>query len=225
MVGRIVSCLSASVLLVLFSPILLTVSLAIFLTDGGMPFYISKRMGRFGTPFYIWKFRTMSVNASANGVNSTALNDTRITPIGKKLRRFKLDELPQLFNVLLGSMRFVGPRPNVEAERFLYTGDSSQIFCVTPGITDYASIVFSNEGEILKGSEDPDADYRRIIWPLKSRLGVFYAQNNNLISDFLLCLITLTSIFSRQYSLELVIRLLEFNGAGEHLLNSVRKTK
>ena len=119
------------------------------------------------------KLRSMIVNAEKSKVDSTSSNDPRITKIGKIIRKLKLDELSQLFNVFIGEMSLVGPRPNVKRETDLYTKVEKNLLSVKPGITDFASIIFSDESEILKNVDDPDISYNQLIRPWKSRLGLF----------------------------------------------------
>ena len=133
-------------------PLIIIFSLLIWLQDFKSPFYVADRVGKYGKLFKMIKFRSMIVNASSSGVDSTAEDDNRITNIGKIVRKFKIDEIPQLFNVFMGKMSFVGPRPNVLNETNLYSEIENKILTVRPGITDFSSIVFSDEGEILKGS-------------------------------------------------------------------------
>ena len=137
----------------------------------------------------------MIVNAESSGVDSTSSNDSRITKLGSYLRKFKLDEIPQLINVLFGQMSLVGPRPNVKRETDMYTNEEKLILNIRPGITDF-SIVFSDEGEILKGSKDPDLDYNKLIRPWKSRLAIFYIKNSTILIDIKIIYITVYSLFS-----------------------------
>ena len=153
--------------------ILLSVMLIVWLQDSHSPFYISPRVGQGGRMFRMVKLRSMAANADESEVDSTSANDSRITPVGHFIRRYKLDELTQLWNVLIGNMSLVGPRPNVERETRLYTAEERRLLTVRPGITDYASIVFSDEGAILKDEPDPDLSYNQLIRPWKSRLSLF----------------------------------------------------
>ena len=194
--------------LILLSPVFLIVLLLVWLHDGCSPVYISFRAGYRNTPFKMYKIRSMVVNASASGVDSTGNNDSRITPIGHFIRRYKIDELSQLLNVLLGDMSLVGPRPNVLRETSLYTAEESRLLSVKPGITDFASIVFSDEGKILENTIDPDLSYHQLIRPGKSRLGLFYIDHLNPILDCILIFITLESIFSRRLALRHIVALL-----------------
>ena len=152
--------------------------------------------------FNMVKLRTMVVNENKNKVDSTSKNDPRITKTGRYIRKFKLDELAQLFNVFTGDMSFVGPRPNVKRETDIYTDIEKQLLFFKPGITDIASIVFSDESEILSNVEDPDIGYNQLIRPWKSKLGLFYIRKQSFLLDMVIILITILSIFSRQIALK-----------------------
>jgi lipopolysaccharide/colanic/teichoic acid biosynthesis glycosyltransferase len=170
---------------------------AIWLQDFRSPFYIAPRMACGGGMFRMVKFRSMVVNADKIGGVSTAGSDRRITPIGQFVRKYKMDELIQLWNVLTGDMRLVGPRPQVKADADLYTAEERRMLTVRPGITDPASIVFSDEGEILKDDPDPDLLYNQIIRPWKSRLALAYIDHSSLSADIRLMALTAIAIFSR----------------------------
>lgn len=169
--------------LLILLPLLLVIALAIKLDSPGPVFYHGERVGKDGRLFRIFKLRTMVVNAEAIGASSTADDDPRITRTGKFLRQYKIDELPQLINVLLGQMSFVGPRPQVKWAVDLYTPEERLILSVPPGITDSASLMFHNEGEILKGSTDPDRDYMEKIHPEKVRLSLEYVRSRSFWLD------------------------------------------
>lgn len=188
--------------LVCTSPILVLTGLAIFLHDFGGPFYIATRVGLTGRPFRMVKFRSMVLKADRSGVTSTSVTDTRITPIGRLVRKCKLDELVQLWNVLIGEMSLVGPRPNVPSGVAVYTAEELRLLEVQPGITDFASIIFADEGEILEGKPDPDLAYDQLIRPWKSRLGLFYVSNCSLSLDLKLILLTLLALLSRGMALK-----------------------
>ena len=164
------------------------------------------------------KLRSMVVDADKTGVDSTKASDGRITPVGHFIRRFKLDELTQLVNVLVGDMSMVGPRPNVKRETDLYTPEEARLLSVRPGVTDYASIVFADEGDILDGQSDPDIAYNQLIRPGKSRLGLFYVDQSSSSVDILLCMLTALAIVSRRRALKGVQRLLAAQGAGMELV-------
>jgi len=191
---RLFDLLASLVGIVLFVPVFLICALLIKITTEGPVFYRGDRIGLNGRKFMILKFRTMVHNAEAIGGTSTSENDERITRVGKFLRERKLDELPQLFNILFGEMSFVGPRPQVEWAVKLYNNNERRLLSVRPGITDYASIAFRNEGEILKGSKDPDKDYLEKIAPEKIRLGLKYVDEHNLWVDIKIIFATLRAV-------------------------------
>lgn len=195
--------------LVATSPILLPVMALIYRQDGHSPFYVAPRVGKNGKPFRMVKLRSMVIHADKSGVDSTGENDNRITPLGRFVRRYKLDELPQLWNVFKGDMSLVGPRPNVERDVALYSETERELLSVRPGITDFSSIVFSDEGEILKDSEDPDLDYNQRIRPWKSRLGLAYVRHHNVVMDLQLIVLTVVAILSKPLALRGVQRLLQ----------------
>ena len=201
MIKRLVDILVALFGLLVVSLILLPIMFLVWKEDKRSPFYITARSGRNGTTFKMVKLRSMVVDADKSGVDSTSGNDMRITPIGHKIRRYKLDELIQLWNVLIGDMSLVGPRPNVKSETDLYTDVEKGLLLVRPGITDFSSIVFSDEGEILEGKDNPDLVYNQLIRPWKSRLGLIYIKNQSLLLDLQLILYTLVAIISKQKAL------------------------
>ena len=169
--------------ILIISPFLFIILFMVWKKDKSNPLYIAKRVGKNGKEFNLIKIRTMIINADKNNVDSTSVNDKRITKIGSRIRKYKIDELPQLFNIFLGHMSFVGPRPNVRRETNLYTDVESKLLKIKPGITDFASIIFSDEGSILEGSLDPDLTYNQLIRPGKSKLGLYYLKNNNILID------------------------------------------
>ncbi len=173
------------------------------------PFYVAKRVGKNEKIFLMIKFRSMIINASNTGVDSTASDDNRITGVGKIIRKFKIDEIPQLLNVLIGHMSIVGPRPNVIRETNLYSQEEKKILSIRPGITDISSIVFSDEGKILKGSPDPDIDYNQLIRPWKSRLALFYINNFSLVLDIKILIWTLLSMLNREKVLKIMSNFLD----------------
>ena len=194
--------------LIFFLPILLLISILIWKYDKKFPFYISARVGKNNILFNTIKFRTMIVDAEKTGIVSTSNKDLRITPIGHKIRKYKLDELTQLWNVLVGDMSLVGPRPNVKTETDLYTNIEKKLLSARPGITDFSSIVFSDEGDILEGSDDPDLKYNQIIRPWKSRLALIYIDNRTLMIDIKIIIWTVLGVFSKKYVLKNITNLL-----------------
>ncbi len=225
MAKRVADIILASIGLILCSPILLGAMLAVWLQDRHSPFYRAPRAGLNGQPFTMLKLRSMVVNADKSGVASTSSNDSRITAVGRFIRKFKLDEVSQLINVLRGDMSMVGPRPNLLREIERYTPEEKHLLSVRPGITDISSIVFADEGEILKGSENPDLDYDQLIRPWKSRLGLLYIEKRNLALDLELVFITALAILSRATALKQVARILERLGADPALREVSRREK
>ncbi len=177
--------------LAVLSPFLAATALAVKLEDGGPVFFRQMRVGRGGRAFRIWKFRTMVVDAEARGRAITVGADPRITRTGRFLRASKLDELPQLLNVVTGEMSLVGPRPEVPRYVDLYTDDQRSILGLRPGITDLASIKYRNESELLARAADPDAAYVREILPDKIRINQAYAARAGIGADVLVILATL----------------------------------
>jgi len=194
---RLFDVISALVGIIVLSPGLCLIAVLIKMGDGGPVFYRGERVGRGGRLFRIYKFRTMVVNAESMGASSTSEDDPRITRIGKCLRKYKLDELPQLINVLKGEMSIVGPRPQVQWAVDLYSPEEREILCVRPGITDMASIRFANEEEILRGSADPDKDYMEKIHPEKMRMSLEYVRNRSFAGDMKVIGLTIGAILKK----------------------------
>lgn len=198
-------------------PVLLVFMVMIWSQDFHSPFYIAPRVGRKGKPFRMVKLRSMVSNADKSGVASTSADDKRITRLGHIIRRYKLDEFSQLWNVLIGDMSLVGPRPNVESGVKLYTPQEKHLLDMRPGITDIASIVFSDEGQILEGSDDPDLKYDQVIRPWKSRLALLYVNKRDFLIDLQIIYLTLVAIFSREKALIGVQKVLTRIGADQQL--------
>jgi len=173
----------AAAALVLVFPLLLAIALIAKLSSPGPVLYRGKRVGLHGRPFLILKFRTMVLNAESLGGSATAADDPRLTQLGRFLRRYKLDELPQLLNVLKGEMSLVGPRPEVPKYVALYSPEEREILTVLPGITDWASIWNSNEAAVLEGSRNPEKTYEELIRPTKLTLQLQYVRNRSLSTD------------------------------------------
>ncbi len=180
--------------LVLLAPQLVALALLVKLGTRGPVFYRGVRVGWREKPFRIFKFRTMVVDAEKLGGASTPGDDPRVTPVGRLLRKYKLDELPQLFNVMKGEMSLVGPRPQVPWAVARYTQDERAVLHVRPGITDYASVRFRDEGEILRGSQNPDKDYFEKIHPEKMRLSLEYIRKQSLRLDCQILAMTLAAV-------------------------------
>ena len=197
MLKRTFDFLSSLVGLILVSPVLVTIAILIKREDGGPVFYRGVRVGRFGKTFRIFKFRTMVVDAEKKGGASTADDDPRITKVGKFIRKFKLDELPQLINVLKGEMSIVGPRPEVQMYVDMFTEEEKAILSVRPGITDWASIWNPDEGAILAGSPDPERTYMEKIRPEKIRLQLKYVRERSFLVDLRIIFETLKTVLKR----------------------------
>ena len=180
--------------LLLLSPLLLATAVLIRLGSLGPIFYRGMRVGLNGRLFRVFKFRTMVVHAEKLGGATTSADDPRVTPVGAFLRKYKLDELPQFLNVLTGDMSFVGPRPPVPSEAAEYDANARRLLTIRPGITDYASIRFRNEGDIVKGYPDPHKAYEELILPEKIRLGLRYVDHHNLWIDIRIILATLRAV-------------------------------
>jgi lipopolysaccharide/colanic/teichoic acid biosynthesis glycosyltransferase len=188
--------------LVASSPLLAIAMLAIWAQDGGTPLYRGIRVGRGNRDFRMAKLRSMHLDASSRGGTSTSKSDTRVTAVGRIVRRWKIDELPQFWNVLVGEMSLVGPRPNTRAGGVdRYTPAELHLLDMPPGITDLSSIVFADEGDILDGAADPDAAYDAMIRPWKSRLGLLYVDRRDFATDLRLLWLTTLAIIARPAAL------------------------
>ncbi len=196
MTKQVFDFLLALIGLIMLAPVLLACAALIKLTSKGLVFYRGVRVGLMGKPFRTFKFRTMTADAEKQGASSTHETDARITGIGAFLRKFKLDELPQLINVLIGDMSFVGPRPEVQKFVDMYTQEERIILTVRPGITDWSSIKFHNEGEIIAASDITDADeaYAKLIRPEKLRLQMKYVLERTFWIDIKIIFETLLTV-------------------------------
>lgn len=182
--------------LLLMSPLFALVALTILLAEGGPVLFVQKRVGLGGSIFSMYKFRTMVTNAEAIGGLVTVGEDKRVTRVGRFLRKAKIDELPQLLNVILGNMSLVGPRPEVPRYVELYTPEQREVLRLIPGITDPASIKYRNESDLLAGSPDPERTYIDEIMPDKIDLNLQYASRASVAADCLLVLGTLARLVS-----------------------------
>ena len=209
--------------LIASAPLVALAMALIWLHDFRSPLYIASRVGRGGKPFRMVKLRSMVANADQAGIDSTAANDVRITAVGRLIRACKLDEIGQLWNVLAGDMSLVGPRPNVDSETRRYTDIERRLLDAKPGITDFSSIVFADEGTILEHSADPDLDYNRLIRPWKSRLALIYVDNRSLGLDVALIAATAVALVSRRAAFAIVGRLLARLGAPEDVRAVARR--
>lgn len=204
--------------LVIAGPLMGGVAIAIWLHDRGNPIYAAKRCGRFGRNFTMLKFRTMVLDAERFGASSTGNRDPRITPVGHLIRAVKVDELPQLVNVLRGDMSLVGPRPNIDWAVASYSDEERELLSARPGITDLASIVFADEGEILADAKDPDLSYEQLIRPWKSRLGLLYVRHASAILNLKIIALTLLNAVDRPATLRRVSRIVHTLGGSPRLV-------
>jgi len=196
MIKRLFDIIVSFLGLVFLSPVFLIIGLMVKLDSEGPVFYRGVRVGRFGKQFRIFKFRTMVRDAEELGGPSTAADDPRLTRTGRFLRKYKLDELPQLISILRGEMSFVGPRPEVKMYVDMMSEEEKKIILsVKPGLTDLASLENMSEGERLRGSKDPEKDYLEKIRPTKIRLQKEYVKTRSFILDIKILLYTLWRIF------------------------------
>jgi len=194
---RIFDIISSFLGLLIIHPFLIVIGLIIKLHDFGPVFYKAPRVGKNGRVFKMFKFRTMVVNADKIGASSTTRSDSRITGIGRFLRKYKLDEIPQLINVFIGNMSIVGPRPEVKKFTDMFNAEEQAILSIKPGITDFASVWNSDEGKILEGAADPDKAYMELIWPEKKQLQLKYVREHSFLTDIKIIWLTLVAIFKR----------------------------
>jgi len=200
--------LVAFLLFIIVLPIIIIFSFLIYFEDKSNPIYLGKRVGKNFKSFNLFKLRSMKISKEV-GFQSTSVNDARILKVGRFIRSTKIDELPQILNVLLGNINFVGPRPNVKDEVNKYVKLEKRLLEFKPGITDFSSIVFSDEGQILSNSTDPDLDYNLLIRPRKNILALLYFQDRNVVSDFYIILLTLFNIFNRKLTLSLIYKFMK----------------
>ena len=180
---RIFDIVSSSVVLVVLSPVFAAIAVWIKLDSPGPVFYRQVRVGRGNRDFYLYKFRSMRVGADRQGLITVGGNDPRVTRPGHFIRKYKLDEFPQLINVIKGDMSIVGPRPEVRKYVEMYTPEQMKVLCVRPGLTDPASIRYRNENELLATVEDPERYYREVIMPDKLRLSLEYVHRASFWMD------------------------------------------
>lgn len=183
--------------IIIFFPLITLIYILIPIGSKGGSVFVQKRVGKHGVDFLLYKFRTMEVNSSSRGLLTIGTKDIRITRIGRFLRKYKIDELLQLFNVLEGTMSFVGPRPEVRKYVKYYTEDQKKVLSVKPGITDYASIEFINEDEILAKAENPQREYVEVIMPRKLQLNLKYIAEKGLLTDIKIIFLTLLNIYKQ----------------------------
>jgi len=183
--------------LIMIFPLLIILIFVIWLLDGQPVFFLQERVGKDGIKFRLIKFRTMRTDAASKGLLTVGSRDPRITKTGYYLRKFKLDELPQIFNVLKGDMSWVGPRPEVSKYVALYTPEQKKVLTVKPGITDRASIAYFEESDLLKQSENPEEIYIREIMPAKLKMNLEYIQRIRFTEDVSILWKTFLRIFKK----------------------------
>jgi lipopolysaccharide/colanic/teichoic acid biosynthesis glycosyltransferase len=196
---RIIDVIIALSALIVFFPLMIVIAFLIKREDGGPVFYRGRRVGKDGLQFGMFKFRSMVMNADRLGGTATSDDDDRITPIGKLLRKYKLDELPQLINIVVGDMNLVGPRPEVQKFVDMYTEAEREILTVRPGITDWASIWNSDEGAVLAGSPDPERAYAELLRPTKLKLQMLYVRNRSLWTDLKILFYTARKLVDKRF--------------------------
>ncbi len=179
------------------SPLFIIIALLIVFDSKGSVFYLQKRVGKDNKDFYLIKFRTMKTHSDKNGLLTIGNKDSRITRSGYFLRKFKLDEFPQLFNVLFGNMSIVGPRPEVRKYVNMYNDEQKRVLKVKPGITDYASIEYINENEILQKATDPENTYIHQVMPHKLSLNLKYIKKTGVLTDLRIIFYTIKKIIMK----------------------------
>ncbi|GGB01628.1 MULTISPECIES: sugar transferase [Mucilaginibacter] len=195
MIKRLFDIVISLIALIMLLPLFILIAIAIKINSRGSAFYKQTRVGKDGNEFELFKFRTMYINSDRAGLLTIGSKDYRITSVGYWLRKYKLDELPQLLNVLKGDMSFVGPRPEVRKYVNLYTPAQLRVLSVKPGVTDWASIKYFDENDILAGSDDPEDMYIKVIVPSKISKNLEYIDNQDLFMDLKIILSTIKRIF------------------------------
>jgi lipopolysaccharide/colanic/teichoic acid biosynthesis glycosyltransferase len=195
MIKRLFDIVSSVFGIVLLLPVFVFISAWIFIEDGYPVLFFQKRIGKNGKPFSLYKFRTMRKYSEKLGQLTIGDRDPRVTTSGFYLRKYKLDELPQLINVLLGTMSLVGPRPEVERYVLLYSAEQRKVLSVKPGITDLASLMYFKESELLAASSDPETTYIKEIMPEKLKLNLEYIDRSGIATDLIIILKTVARIF------------------------------
>lgn len=180
--------------LVFLSPLLILIMIIIKADSKGNVFYIQKRVGKGNKDFRLFKFRSMRNDSDRSGLLTVGNKDPRITSSGYYLRKYKLDEIPQLYNVLKGEMSFVGPRPEVRKYVELYNKEQMKVLDVQPGITDLASVKYRNENELLAGSDEPEKLYTKEIMPDKLKINLEYISDRSLVKDIRIIIQTLKAV-------------------------------
>ncbi|MFT5158127.1 MAG: lipopolysaccharide/colanic/teichoic acid biosynthesis glycosyltransferase [Bacteroidia bacterium] len=190
---RILDVIASACGIIILAPILLIIALFVVLESHGGAFYLQERIGKNGRAFTLYKFRSMAIHADKSGL-LTVGRDARITKAGSFIRKYKLDELPQLFNVFLGNMSLVGPRPEVRKYVELYTADQRRVLSIKPGITDWASIKYKNENDLLANAANPEQEYINTVMPDKLSINLEYVDNRSFFTDIKIIFKTIQQI-------------------------------
>lgn len=193
---RIFDILTSAIVLLVLLPVWLVIALLIAIESPGGVFYKQVRVGKDNRDFQLYKFRTMRVGSDKKGLLTVGERDNRITRIGYFLRKYKIDEFPQLLNIIKGDMSIVGPRPEVRKYVDMYTPEQTKVLSVRPGLTDYASIKYVNENEVLAASDNPEQTYIDEVMPAKLELNLQYIANQSLLEDIRLIFKTFKAIFN-----------------------------
>jgi len=210
--------------LVLLFPLFIIIGILIKVDSVGPIFFLQNRVGYKCVIFKIIKFRTMYINSENTG-KLTYYKDIRVTNFGSFLRRYKIDELPQLINVLVGEISLVGPRPNVKSEVDLYTNVEKKLLSIKPGITDFSSLVFSDEEKILKDKKKIYLAYNQLLRPWKSRLGLIYIKHKSILLDLELMIFTLVALISKPTALKWVVKKLEKFNVDQKIIEVAKRDK
>ena len=210
--------------LVLLFPLFIIIGILIKVDSVGPIFFLQNRVGYKCVIFKIIKFRTMYINSEKTR-EITSYKDSRVTNFGTFLRRYKIDELPQLINVFVGEISLVGPRPNVKSEVNLYTNIEKKLLSVKPGITDFSSLVFSDEEKILKDNKDLYLTYNQLIRPWKSRLGLIYIKHKSILLDLELVIFTVVALISKPMALKWVVKKLKKFNVDQKIIEVAKRDK
>jgi len=221
MVKRIFDVVLALTGLIIFSPILIIIAVWVKFDSPGSVYYRGVRVGRDSEKFRIFKFRSMVMNSEKSGVSSTSVQDSRITHSGQFIRKWKMDELSQLINVVKGDMSLVGPRPEIPAFVDLYSDEEKEILKLRPGITDWASIWNADEGGVLAGALDADKVYSKVIRPTKLKLQLYYLKTRTFLIDLKIILITIYKIINHSYIPKELVSYPDLNTLRSHALEVI----
>ncbi len=195
MIKRTFDIVASLIVILLCTPFFIIICLLVYTTSKGGIFYRQIRVGRFGKDFLLLKFRTMYVGADRRGLLTIGMQDSRITPVGYYLRKYKLDELPQLLNIIKGDMSVVGPRPEVRKFVDLYTAEELKVLQVRPGLTDLASLVYIDENKVLAQYDDAEKAYIEIVMPHKLQLNLEYIKKQSFLYDLKIIFKTISRLF------------------------------